>query len=64
MIAVKRDLGRSLGPGEWGVGFIYYLHSHFMEVVSLGKMGEGSPSVTPQSSQHSACRVAWKEIEP
>ena len=55
MIAVKQNLGWSLGPGEWDA-FITYVHISFGR--KPGKRGEGSLSVTPQSSQHSVYRVA------
>ena len=40
VIAVKWNLKLSLGLGEWPVGCIYYIHSHFMEVISSGKEGK------------------------
>ena len=41
VIAVKCNLGWSLGPEKWGVGWIYHLHSYFMEFVSPGKGERG-----------------------
>ena len=48
------------GSGEWDA-FITYIYFHGGR--KPGKRGEGSPSVTGQSSQPLACRFAWKEIK-